>query len=218
MAELLQIGLSGIGKRFNRWVFREVDLELHSGVRYGVIGHNGVGKSTLLRIISGYMSPTEGQVTYLQNGKLLDPQRAALNVGYVAPYINLISELTVREMLNFHLRFKPVFEVVSDIDTFLHRIHLQTHADVFVGDLSSGLMQRLKLGIMVLSRTMVLLLDEPTSYLDLAGKQWYYELLDEFAPGRLVIVASNDPEDLVACEEMIDMVRYVPARRASQAL
>jgi ABC-type multidrug transport system ATPase subunit len=218
MVDIVQIGLSGIGKRFNRWVFRDIDLELHSGVRYGVIGHNGVGKSTLLRIISGYMSPTEGRVTYLQDKNLLDPQRAALTVGYVAPYVSLISELTVREMLNFHLRFKPVFEAVSDIDTFLSRIHLQTHADVFVGDLSSGLMQRLKLGIMVLSRTMVLLLDEPTSYLDLAGKQWYYELVDEFATGRLIIVASNDPEDLVACEEMIDMVRYVPVRRASQPL
>jgi ABC-type multidrug transport system ATPase subunit len=133
-------------------------------------------------------------------------------VGYTAPYVNLIDELTVREMLDFHMRFKPVYEAVSDINTFLSRIRLLTHGDVLVGDLSSGLLQRLKVGMMIFSKTPVLLLDEPTSYLDLEGKKWYYDLVDEFIHDRLLVVASNDPEDLVQCEEMIDMLRFVPMK------
>jgi ABC-type multidrug transport system ATPase subunit len=212
MADRIQIGLSGIGKRFKRWIFKDVDLTLHSGVRYGVIGHNGVGKSTLLRIISGYTSPTLGHVSYTIDGSALDQQDAALMVGYTAPYVNLIDELTVREMLDFHMHFKTVYEAVSDINTFLSGINLLTHGDVLVGDLSSGLLQRLKVGMMIFSKTPVLLLDEPTSYLDLEGKKWYYDLVDEFIHDRLLVVASNDPEDLVQCEEMIDMVRFVPMK------
>ena len=64
MADAVEIELAHLGKRYKRWIFRDVDLVLHTSKRYGVIGRNGVGKSTLLRLISGYTSPTTGKVTF----------------------------------------------------------------------------------------------------------------------------------------------------------
>jgi ABC-type multidrug transport system ATPase subunit len=208
MADAVEIKLAQLGKRYKRWIFRDIDLVFLPSKRYGVIGRNGVGKSTLLRLISGYTSPTAGKVTYKLSGIQIDAQQSALLIGYSAPYINLIDELTVREMLEFHTSFKEVYPEVINLDKFLEKINLLSHRDFLVGDLSSGLMQRLKVGLTILTKTPVILLDEPSSYLDLPGKKWYNELLNEYSFNRLVIVASNDPEDVSECEEMIDMMQF----------
>ena len=65
-----------------------------------------------------------------------------------------------------------------NLDVLLDNVKLSSHRDFLVGDLSSGLMQRLKVGLTILTMTPVILLDEPTSYLDLPGKKWYYDLLE----------------------------------------
>jgi ABC-type multidrug transport system ATPase subunit len=215
MADAVEIELAHLGKRYKQWIFRDVDLVLYPSKRYGVIGRNGVGKSTLLRLISGYTSPTVGKVTFTLSGKPIDDQQAALMVGYTAPYINLIDELTVNEILEFHTSFKKVYPDVVNREVLLDKVNLSSHRDFLVGDLSSGLMQRLKLGLTILTMTPVILLDEPTSYLDLSGKKWYYDLLDEYARNRLVVVASNDPEDVLKCDQMIDMMDFAQADKTA---
>ena len=110
MADRVQIELSKIGKRYKRWIFRDIDLIFQPAGTYGITGHNGIGKSTLLRVISGYTSPTSGLVKYNHATKgLLDAQTAATSIAFAAPYIDLIDELTVLEMINFHCSFKKVF-------------------------------------------------------------------------------------------------------------
>jgi len=205
MGDNVRIEISGVGKKYKRWIFRNVDLSLDPTIRYGVIGRNGIGKSTLLKIISGYTTPSAGRVSFLMNDNEVQEQQAALMVGFAAPYIDVIKELTVTEMVRFHGRFHNRRKGVGSIDEFLQIIQLTTHADVLAGDLSSGLMQRLKVGLVLLSETPIILLDEPTSYLDLSGKRWFYNLLEEFAGGRLVMIASNDPEDLETCQQLIDI-------------
>lgn len=211
MVDPVQIKLSRIGKRFKHWIFRDIDLLFHPSTFYGIVGHNGIGKSTLLRIISGYTSPTIGEVSYSDDRGKMDMQSAATNLSFAAPYIDLIEELTVREMISFHLSFKKVFSQLTDLEAILHEIELFAYQDTLVGDLSSGLMQRLKVGLMIITETPVLLLDEPTSYLDLKGKSWYHRLIEKYRAGRLVIVASNDPEDLVRVDHFVEMEQFVPS-------
>lgn len=210
MADPVQIELTKIGKRFKSWIFRDIDLIFESSVFYGIVGHNGIGKSTLLRIISGYTSPTVGRVIYSSVHGPLDIQSAAGTVSYAAPYIDLIDELTVTEMVLFHQSFRKFFPALRQIEDILRVIELYKHRDTLVGDLSSGLMQRLKVGLMIVTESPVLLLDEPTSYLDLNGKQWYHQLLEKYRPGRLVIVASNDPDDLIRVDRFVNMEEFIP--------
>jgi ABC-type multidrug transport system ATPase subunit len=208
MANSFEIGLSDIGKKYKRWIFRDVNLRLEDSQRHAVIGQNGSGKSTLLKIISGYTSPTQGRVDFLEDGKKLDGLSAPKKVSYAAPYIDLIEELTVIELANFHANFQPLHRDVSKIQDFLTTVQLSSHGDIAVGDLSSGLMQRLKVGLALLSITPVLLLDEPTSYLDLQGKAWFKEMLERYASKRLVIIASNEKEDVASCQHVIDIQEW----------
>lgn len=209
MVDPVQIELAKIGKRFKHWIFKDVNLVLEPSTQYGVIGRNGIGKSTLLRIISGYTSPSTGVVTYTQIGEKLDILSSASTVSFAAPYIDLIDELTVVEMLQFHRSFRKTFPELEQDENLLEAIELSAHKDVLVGDLSSGLMQRLKVGLMIVSKSSVLLLDEPTSYLDLSGKKWFHQLLGKYQNQRLVVIASNDPEDLVNADHNIDMQQFV---------
>jgi ABC-type multidrug transport system ATPase subunit len=214
MADTLEILLSGIGKRYKRWIFQDVSFQLQASQRHGIVGRNGAGKSTLLRIISGYTSPTSGEVHYRSNGISIDPQVAATKVSYAAPYIDLIEELTVSEHFTFHSNFHDFLPEIEGIDVFLDLVQLSSHRDILVSDLSSGLMQRLKVGLALLCQTPVLLLDEPTSYLDLEGKAWFKNLLDLYTDGRLVLIASNEPEDVSSCDHLIDIQQFVPASTA----
>ncbi|NND35316.1 MAG: ABC transporter ATP-binding protein [Saprospiraceae bacterium] len=211
MAEKTRISLSNIGKKYKHWVIKNVSIELSSAHHYGITGRNGAGKSTLLRIISGYTSPTLGKLSYFQENDIIDMHSAARMVSYAAPYIDLIEELTVSESYSFHAKFHSMQPLAQSLDGFLDGVQLKTHQDVLVGDLSSGLMQRLKVGLAILTDTPVLLLDEPTSYLDSYGKDWYRDLLNRHSDNRLLAIASNDQFDIYSCTNIIDIHNYVPA-------
>jgi ABC-type multidrug transport system ATPase subunit len=210
MANSFEILLSDIGKKYKRWIFKDVNLEIEAKQRHAVVGQNGSGKSTLLKIISGYTSPSKGQIAFVENGLKIDSQTAANKVSYAAPYIDLIEELTVAELVDFHANFQPLHHDVTHSHQFLEKVQLSSHRDMAVGDLSSGLMQRLKVGLALLSTTPVLLLDEPTSYLDVQGKAWFKAMLERYGADRLVIIASNEAEDVISCEHVIDIQHFQP--------
>ncbi|MCB0689827.1 MAG: ATP-binding cassette domain-containing protein [Saprospiraceae bacterium] len=217
MDDPVQIELRNIGKRFKHWIFRDINLTLTPSRSYGVVGHNGIGKSTLLRIISGYTAPSTGKVIYSVKGHVLDVHTAASKVSFAAPYIDVIEELTVLEMIRFHHSFKKFIVQTKSISDLLGLLELENHGDLMVGDLSSGLMQRLKVGLMIITQTPVLMLDEPTSYLDVKGKKWFHQLLGQFRDGRLVIIASNDPDDLTSVDESIDMLDFIHTKSGIKA-
>ena len=208
MDKSAQILLHGIGKKYKHWVFRDVSLDLAASHHHGIIGRNGSGKSTLLKIIAGYTSPTTGQVSLFFDDTKIESVKAAKMVSFAAPYIDLIEELTVSELFQFHRKFQKIHPEAEKLEIFLETVQLTSHQDVMVGDLSSGLMQRLKVGLAVLSQTPVLLLDEPTSYLDAHGKDWFHLLLQQYVNNRLVIIASNDQFDLETCLHIVDIQQF----------
>lgn len=185
----MEISLSSVGKRYGfEWIFRNIDFNFQSGYSYALTGHNGSGKSTLLKILSGGLSPSEGRLTFINEGKELNQIQIAENVAYAAPYIHLIDDFTLQEMLEFHFRFKKM--AVSQ-DEFMTILGLTAHKNKPVSKFSSGMMQRLKLSLAILTKSDILLLDEPTSYLDEHAIQWYRNLLSENIQDRLIIIGSN---------------------------
>ncbi len=202
----LIITLSGVGKKYRRWVFKHIDFQFSSSSSYGIAGRNGTGKSTLMRIISGFLTPSRGTVTYQDGASSIALENFGTRVSFVAPYISIIEELTVEEQIKFHFRFQ---EVRSQTNTsILEMVKLNEHGRTLVSDLSSGMMQRLKLGLALVSDTPVLLLDEPTSYLDRENREWFHTMINQHRDNRLVIIASNDAEDLELCEEIIDVESF----------
>ncbi len=200
----MEILLSDVGKKYKRWIVRHVDWHLNAPGFYGLAGANGSGKSTLLRMISGFTTTTEGSVTYSDEQGAIPIESAAVSISIAAPYQALIEELTLVEHLQFHLAFKEQLQHWRPED-FLDCCQLSAYAQLLVGELSSGLMQRFKLGLALLTNSPVVLLDEPTSFMDTAGKIWFADFLQRFGAGRLVVVASNDIFDLDLCGQVAEI-------------
>src|SRR5690606_30065650 len=105
---LLNITLQNLGRRYNReWIFRHIDYTFSLGKKYAILGPNGSGKSTLLKVLSGSLTPSEGQLLYQKDTSteiVVEEIHRELTVA--APYVELIEELTLKEMLEFHFKFK----------------------------------------------------------------------------------------------------------------
>ncbi len=204
------IKLENVGKRYRyEWIFKNVNQGFESGKAYAILGPNGVGKSTLMKILSGYLSPSKGTVSFSENelNSPLDPDDVFRNISYAAPYIDLIEELTLKEAIKFHQRFKPFYEGVT-AETIFDLLDFKKAKNKEIRFFSSGMKQRLKLVLAFCSETPILLLDEPTTNLDAQGVDWYLNLVEQFAKDRLIIVASNIEHDYRFCEKRLNILDY----------
>ncbi|MFM8362751.1 MAG: ATP-binding cassette domain-containing protein [Haliscomenobacter sp.] len=201
----MKIELKGVGKRFRQeWVLRELSGSFEQPGRYAVTGPNGSGKSTLLRLLSGHLTPSKGQVSFFENEQKLNPEQVYAHISYAAPYIELIEEFTLAEALDFHRKFRPFLPGLGTKE-LIARLGFQKSAAKEIRHFSSGMKQRLKLLLAICSASSVLLLDEPGTNLDRQGMDWYHGLIADFAGDRLLIVASNVPEDYAFCKAYLDV-------------
>jgi ABC-type multidrug transport system ATPase subunit len=205
----LTITLENVGKKFVRdWIFRRVSLTLQAGGRYAVVGANGSGKSTLLQVLAGALPPSEGTLRYARGTQALEVDEVFRHVVVASPYLELIEEFTPAELVDFHLHFKP-FKQGLTREAFLAEVNLLAARDKAIGQFSSGMKQRLKLGLAFFSEAAVVLLDEPTSNLDAANTAWYHhQLKHALGPDQLVLIASNQPSEYALCDEVIDIQRF----------
>ncbi|MGV3539809.1 MAG: ABC transporter ATP-binding protein [Rufibacter sp.] len=203
----MQIKLTSVGKRFNyEWIFRNLSYEFVSGKAYAILGHNGSGKSTLLSILSGFQLASEGTLSYSQNGQDIPVEQLYRHLTIAAPYQDLLEELTLEEMIRFHTRFKSLRGITPEQLPELLQLSAAKHK--LVRDFSSGMRQRLKLGLAIYSDTPLLLLDEPTTNLDQAGVAWYLEHLEQNRRNRLVIIGSNVPHEYSFCDEQLPINQF----------
>jgi ABC-type multidrug transport system ATPase subunit len=122
-----------------------------------------------------------------------------------APYIELIEEFTLEEMISFHRRLKPLVNDLTALEvTKICKLEKNLHKHIKV--FSSGMKQRVKLALAILSDTPMLLLDEPTSNLDQAGIDWYIELVNSHIHNRAVVVSSNSIlHEYSFCKQIINL-------------
>lgn len=204
----MKIELEAVSKRFRlEWVLRNVSLSFEPNRRYAVTGPNGSGKSTLLKIISGHLTPSKGQVSFAFQGRPLEVSAVYQHLSFAAPYIELLEELSLLEALRFHTRFKPLAPGLNT-DALVELLGFERARHKPVRNFSSGMKQRLKLALALCSNTPLLLLDEPTTNLDLEGIAWYRRLVEAYTPGRLIIIASNAEVDFDFCEERVSILDW----------
>ena len=202
----MQINLINVGKRYNLdWIFRNIDYTFTQGECYAITGSNGSGKSTLLQIIAGYILHSEGFVHYNLNDQNLSETDCFKEISFIAPYLELIEEMTGLEFLQFHATFKTLTKSNPEI---LESVGLTNAANKQIRNFSSGMKQRLKLAQAFFTNTPILLLDEPCTNLDNAGIDLYHNLIKDYASNKLIVVSSNDKIEYSFCTKIIPMENY----------
>lgn len=204
----LTITLENIGRRFNRdWIFKGVTYNFNTGESYAILGPNGSGKSTLLQILNGSLGPSTGNISYKLNGESLEVEKVFNHLSLAAPYLELIEEFSLEEMIDFHFKFKPYKQGITK-ESIIELLSLPGSKTKLIRYFSSGMKQRLKLALAFCSDTPMLMLDEPTSNLDNQGVDWYLNLVEKFAAGRLTIICSNQEHEYSFCKHRLSISDY----------
>lgn len=206
----VKIEADNAGKKFIfDWVVRKVSFSLERGQSYTFTGPNGSGKSTLLQLIMGAMPLSEGHIHYYTNdGRQIDQDKWYQYLVLASPYLEVIEEFTLPELIAFHKKFKPLKGDISSTE-FIDFVRLSGVQNKLIRHYSSGMKQRVRLGLALLSDVPVVLLDEPTSNLDKDGISWYLEQVNEnnFTE-QLLLIASNQTYEYEFCKNIISVQAF----------
>lgn len=184
----------------SRPILNNVSYNFEYGKVYGIYGHNGSGKTMLLRAIAGLLVPDSGSVVI--DGKVLHKDMSfPPSIGIVIENMNLLPQYNAFDNLKILGKIKKT-ATDEDITTALERVGLKS--DLKVKKFSLGMKQRLNIAQAVFEKQKIILLDEPTNALDNDGVQLIYKLLkEEKERGALVVITTHHKEDL---EEICDVV------------
>lgn len=187
-----------VSKQFRReWILYQCTLDIPFGQRLGVTGPNGSGKTTLLRMLAGMVTPASGSIQWEKEGGVLIPSEDWFRyLTYASPGMELILEYTLQEFLDLHIRLNGMLEGYGTVQELISFMELQAHRDKALKYFSSGMMQRVRLGLAFCTQSSIVILDEPGSYLDVKSHGWYQELFQMTNQSRTYIIASNDEKDL----------------------
>lgn len=203
----MKIALNNVGRRFNKeWIFRNLTTEFTSGNSYAILGPNGSGKSTLLSVLTGSLSPSEGEISFSEV-KDIPVEDIYQQISFAAPYLELVETFTLTEIIDFHFKFKN-FAPGIDRKSLISILGLEKSAHKEMKYFSSGMKQRTKLALACCSDSPILFLDEPTSNLDVQGEDWYRELIKNFTKDRLTIIGSNQFREYEFCNMQIQIADY----------
>src|SRR5690554_5145655 len=202
---MLEITLSDAGKKYQyEWIFKSLSLNVSFDAKIAITGANGSGKSTFLKCLSGQIPLTEGTLTYSWNGKPVPEADCYQLLAISAPYLELPEEYTLKELLHFHFQFKKKINGM-DIREMVKIMYLENSLNKQILYFSSGMKQRLKLGLCFFSDVPLLLLDEPVSNLDKEGIQWYQGLVHDFGSDKTIFICSNDSREYGFCDEILNI-------------
>jgi len=196
-----------LGKKYGReWIFRGFDYEFEAGKKYAITGRNGSGKSTLLKILATTVPSSTGSLSFwnLQDEKI--PQEHLFkHMTFMAPYMELIEEFSLKEFIRFYIKFKPLTLTNHE---FIDELNFANAQNKQIRFFSSGMKQRLQLGLALFTKSDIVFLDEPTSNLDKPTTEWYRNTVTNTVKDRLLIVSSNQKIEYDFCDEIISMDRY----------
>jgi Cu-processing system ATP-binding protein len=197
------VSVNGIVKSYRAvQALRDVSFDLRPGQLSALVGHNGAGKTTLIKLMLGLIRADRGAIRVLNEDPAAGEFSARRQLGYLPENVAFNAALTGRETLAFYARLKQIKPAAAW--PLLERVGLMEAADRRVGTYSKGMRQRLGLAQALLGQPRVLLLDEPTTGLDPALRQTFYEILNELRDdGATVLISSH------ALNELEDRAEHV---------
>ncbi len=203
----MRIELQKAGKKyFREWVFRNVNTVIEPSDKIAITGPNGSGKSTFLQVFSGALLPTEGSILYSHEGNSIEDEKVFRHVSIAAPYLELIEEFTLDEIVSFHYSFKKPVGTMT-VEEVISLSGLESSRKKTFKYFSSGMKQRLKISLAVLSDSQLILLDEPCSNFDADAIKWYQSLIRDYAKEKTVVVCSNNLQyEFEFCNRQLNMM------------
>ncbi|HEY7125264.1 MAG TPA: ABC transporter ATP-binding protein [Ktedonobacterales bacterium] len=185
----------------------DLTLEIPAGLAFGLLGENGAGKSTLVRLLLGFLTPTDGEVRVLGER---DVTRAHPRIGYVHERPIFEPRFTAREYLGYCAELSGLWgrKKRARVGKVLEWVHLEEAADRRVGGYSKGMLQRLSIAQALLNDPELLILDEVTSGID-AGSQWEVRQMIGalHAQGKTVLLCSHYLAEVEALCDAVAILR-----------
>ena len=207
----ISLSVESLSKVFNRRViFESVAFSLNEGQSMAITGKNGSGKSTLAKILCGLLAPSKGHITCSIDGTMIDPAAMYQHVGFVSPYITMYEEFSGLENLIVFSRIRNLRNgSKEEPEDLLKTFGIYERRNDEVRTYSSGMKQRLKYAAALLHRPEILVLDEPTANLDEEGIGAVRSTMQAQTESGILIIATNDKEDLEFATSCIDLDRKV---------
>lgn len=204
----MEIQLKDVAKKFNKeWIFRNISLRLTDANNTAVTGPNGSGKSTFLQVVAGSLLQTDGTIQYSHQDSQIEAAQIYKYLSFVAPGLSLPDDFTMAEFINFHFKFKKLKQGF-DLNELPSRFLLEKAKDKYIKNFSTGMKQRLKLGIALYADTPLLLLDEPATNLDDAGFDWYLDEISKVLEEKMIFVCSNRKDEYSFCDKYINILDF----------
>ena len=201
------IEVQNITKRYGRTTaVDDVSFRVERGEILGFLGPNGAGKTTTMRILTGYMPPTEGRATVAGYDVFTHPIEAKQRTGYLPETPPLYPDMTVREYLDFVARIKgvPSRERRDRVTSAMQRTHVADMASRHCSKLSKGYRQRVGLAQAIIHNPEVLILDEPTAGLDPKQIIETRELIRGLAGDHTIVLSTHIlPEVAQTCQRVV---------------
>jgi ABC-2 type transport system ATP-binding protein len=182
-----------------------LNLEVTSGEIFGLVGPDGAGKTTTIRMLTAIMLPTQGWAEVLGYDTVTQAEALKAHIGYMAQRFNLYRDLTVKENLNF---FADIFQVssqerVARIERLLEFARLTRFKDRRANHLSGGMQKKLSLACTLLHEPKILFLDEPTTGVDPVSRREFWEILtDLHLQGITIFVSTPYMDEAERCSRV----------------
>ena len=186
------IEVDNLTKRYgDRIAIDRLTFRVEQGEVVGFLGPNGAGKTTTMRILTGYLPPTEGRASIAGHDLFRDSLGARRNIGYLPEGVPLYTEMTVASYLDHMARLRRVQDRRAAVENAMNLVHIDDRADDRIAKLSKGYRQRVGLAQSLLHDPPVLILDEPTVGLDPRQIIEVRELIRELGATRTVILSTH---------------------------
>ncbi|MBV9790331.1 MAG: ABC transporter ATP-binding protein [Chloroflexi bacterium] len=200
------IEIVDVHKRFGALhVLRGLTLQVKKGEVYGLLGQNGAGKSTLTHLLLGFLQPDSGRIAVMGSAP-----RAATKIGYLPERVRYHASFTAREYMRSLGAFSGLREphLSVRVDELLDQVGLWMAGNRRLGRFSKGMLQRLGLAQAIIHSPELLLIDEPSSGLDLAGQRDMVELLADLrAQGLAILMCSHQVAELETLCDRVGVLR-----------
>jgi len=184
----------------------DISFNVEKGEIVGFLGPNAAGKTTTMRIITGYLAPTQGNVWVADHDIINQSLEARQQIGYLPEAIPLYTDMTVRSYLDFagRLRGMDTTKIRTRTDDVIEICNLEEYVDVIIGKLSKGFRQRVGVAQAIIHEPAVLILDEPTIGIDPIQVAMTRQLIRELGKEHTILLSTHIlPEVSVICQRVI---------------
>ena len=185
-----------------------VSFDVNQGEIVGLLGHNGAGKSTIMKLLTGYIEPSAGSATVNDIDVLAEPERARAQIGYLPENSPLYNEMSVLDYLRFTANMRDIdaSDIPERVREAIINTDLQERALDQISTLSRGFQQRVSVAQAILHRPRVLILDEPTNGLDPSQTHQMRRLIRDLSKDATVVLSTHIMQEVDAiCDRVLIM-------------